>query len=89
MCDSQKSKVMSVIKEKKYVLCRVPISSLMDLCSVIYCTARVVTDECIKTPLKSNPNQSQSLWEVRLLCKICKYKKDLALSFSWATPESE
>ena len=50
MRGSQKSKVMSVIKEMNYVLCRVPISSLMDLCNVIYCAARVVTEECIKTP---------------------------------------
>ena len=84
MRGSQMSRVMSIIKEMNFVLCRVLISSLMDLCNAIYCAARVVTEECIKTPHKSNPKQSQSPWEVRLLCKIRKYKQDLSrmLSFS-------
>jgi len=41
MRGSQMAVVTSVIKEMNIVLCRAHISSLMDLCNVVYCTARV------------------------------------------------
>ena len=65
------------------VLSSISTSSLVELCSLCYCAARVVTEECGVKLSNNKPQSSPPPWEVRILSRLKRLKQDLSCLYEF------